>query len=147
MDTGDLVAKTQAEEKGILVFLPLTWVFVSDLVNSQPLHVSVCSIVSDSWWHFGLQPTRLLCPWYFSGKNTGVGCHFLLQGIFLIQVLNLHLLCPLHCRGILYHFADRKPLSLFIMRIRRNIWADTCIKHLIIRPARVNKGKHPKGAG
>ena len=25
---------------------------------------------------------RLLCPWDFSGKNTGVGCHFLLQGIF-----------------------------------------------------------------
>ena len=31
----------------------------------------------------GLQPTRLLCPWDFPGKNTGVGCHFLLQGIFL----------------------------------------------------------------
>ena len=31
---------------------------------------------------YGLQPTRLLCPWDFSGKNTEVGCHFLLQGIF-----------------------------------------------------------------
>ena len=30
----------------------------------------------------GLQPTRLLCPWDFPGKNTGVGCCFLLQGIF-----------------------------------------------------------------
>ena len=30
--------------------------------------------------------------WDFSGKNTGVGCHFLLQGIFLTQDLNLHLL-------------------------------------------------------
>ena len=29
------------------------------------------------------QPARLLCPWDFSGKNTGVGSHFLLQGIFL----------------------------------------------------------------
>ena len=27
----------------------------------------------------GLQPTRFLCPWNFPGKNTGVGCHFLLQ--------------------------------------------------------------------
>ena len=26
--------------------------------------------------------TRLLCPWDSPGKNTGVGCHFLLQGIF-----------------------------------------------------------------
>src|SRR5574337_1061428 len=25
------------------------------------------------------QPTRLLCPWDSPGKNTGVGCHFLLQ--------------------------------------------------------------------
>ena len=38
--------------------------------------------------HHGLQPTRLLCPWDFSGKNTGVGCHFLLQRIFLIQRSN-----------------------------------------------------------
>ena len=29
-----------------------------------------------------LQPTRLPCPWEFPGKNTGVGCHFLLQGSF-----------------------------------------------------------------
>ena len=30
----------------------------------------------------GLQPARLLCPWDFPGKNTGVGCHFLLQETF-----------------------------------------------------------------
>ena len=33
------------------------------------------------------------CPWDFLGKNTGVGCHFLLQGIFLIQESNSHLPC------------------------------------------------------
>ena len=38
-----------------------------------------CSVVSDSLWLHGLQPARLLCPWDFPGKNTGVGCHFLLQ--------------------------------------------------------------------
>ena len=32
-----------------------------------------------------LQPLRLLLTWGFPGKNTGVGCHFLLQGIFLTQ--------------------------------------------------------------
>ena len=37
-------------------------------------------------------PTRLLCPWDSPGKNTGVGCHSLLQGIFLTQGLNPHLL-------------------------------------------------------
>ena len=37
----------------------------------------------------GLYPARLLGPWDFPGKNTGMGCHFLLQGIFLTQGLNL----------------------------------------------------------
>ena len=36
-------------------------------------------------WPFGLQPTRLFCPWNFFGKSTSVDCHFLLQGIFPIQ--------------------------------------------------------------
>ena len=39
------------------------------------------------------------------GKNTGVGCHFLLQGIFPTQGSNWHLL---HCRRILYHWATRE---------------------------------------
>ena len=30
-------------------------------------------------------PPRLFCPWDFPGQNTGVGCHFLLQGIFQTQ--------------------------------------------------------------
>ena len=43
-------------------------------------------------WPRGLQPARLLCAWAFLGKNTGAGCHFLLQGIFPSQGLNSHLL-------------------------------------------------------
>ena len=39
----------------------------------------VASVVSDSVRPHGLQPTRLLCPWDSPGKNTGVGCHFLLH--------------------------------------------------------------------
>ena len=54
---------------------------------------------------YGLQPARFLCPWNFPGKNTGVDCHFLLQGIFLIQVLSPCLLCLLHWR------ADSLPSS------------------------------------
>ena len=44
-----------------------------------------------------------LLPWDSLGKNTGAGCHFLLQGIFLAQELNPHLLHPLNFRQILYH--------------------------------------------
>ena len=36
----------------------------------------------------GLQPARLLCPWDFPGRNTGVGCPALLQGILPTQGLN-----------------------------------------------------------
>ena len=47
----------------------------------------------------GLWAARLLCPWDFLGKNIGVACHFLLQGIFLTQGSYLGLL---HCRQITY---------------------------------------------
>ena len=55
----------------------------------------VVSVVSDSAtiWTTARQ---LLCPWDSPGRNTGVGCHFLLQGIFPIQGLNPRLLCLLH---------------------------------------------------
>ena len=39
--------------------------------------------MSDSLRSHGLQPTRLLCPWDFPGKSTGVGCHCLLRALSL----------------------------------------------------------------
>ena len=46
--------------------------------------VIVVQVLSGVWLFYSF-----LCPWDFPGKNTGEGCHFLLQGIFLIQWLNL----------------------------------------------------------
>ena len=46
----------------------------------------------------------LLCLWASPGNNTGMGCHFLLQGIFLTQELNPGLL---HYRQILYHLSHQ----------------------------------------
>ena len=43
---------------------------------------------------YELYSASLLCPQGFPGRHTGVGCHFLLQGIFLSQGSNLHLLSP-----------------------------------------------------
>ena len=60
----------------------------------------------------GLQPTRLLCPWNSPSKNTGVGCHFLLEGIFPTQVLNP---CLLHCRQILYRCATCEVLQFALI--------------------------------
>ena len=53
-------------------------------------------------WPYGLYPSRFLCLRDFPGKNTGVGCHLLLQGIFLTQGLNL---------SLLYWQSDSFPLS------------------------------------
>ena len=58
-----------------------------------------CSVVSNSLPPHGLYPTRLLCPLDFLGKGTGVGCHFLLQGLFPTQGWNP---VRLHCRQTLY---------------------------------------------
>ena len=63
---------------------------------------SRCSVVSSSLGPPGLQPARLLCPWDSPGKNPGVGCRFLLQGIFLTQESNPGLL---HCRQIPYRLS------------------------------------------
>ena len=52
------------------------------------VHVLSRSVVSDSLRPHGLWPTRLLCPWDSPGKNTGVGGHALLQGVFPTQGSN-----------------------------------------------------------
>ena len=75
-----------------IVETPTSWDVVVSPRSSPALLTQSCPTL----WLQGLQPTRLFCPWNFPGKNTGVGCHFLLQGIFLTQGLNLGL--P-HCRS------------------------------------------------
>ena len=50
------------------------------------------SVMFDCLRPHGLSPTRLLCPWDFPSKNTGVGCHVLLQETFPTQGLNPGLL-------------------------------------------------------
>ena len=63
-----------------------------------------------------LRPARLLSPWNSPGKNTDVGCHSLLQDIFLTQGLNPGLL---HCRQILYHlsFQGSRGCSVYLVTI------------------------------
>ena len=75
-------------------FCPLCCINESESVNH--------SVVSDSLQPHGLYPARLPCPWDSPAKNTGVGCHSLLQGNLLTQGLNPS---HLHCRQILYHLS------------------------------------------
>ena len=55
---------------------------------------SVASVVSDSVGPQRRQPTRLPCPWHSPGKNTGVGCHFLLQCMKVKSESEVAQLCP-----------------------------------------------------
>ena len=55
-----------------------------------------------NWTELLSHSDSLWPPRDFPGKNTGVGCHSLHQGMFLTQRLNPHLLCLWHCRKILY---------------------------------------------
>ena len=85
---------------------------LSRLLPLLPLLLQVASVVSDSVRPHRRQPTRLLCPWESPGKNTGVGCNFLLQrmhGCLLASVMSnsvlphgqqpTRLLCPQESPG------------------------------------------------
>ena len=70
-----------------------------------PVCVFNRSVVSNSLRPHGLQPAKLLCPWDSPGKNTGVGCHFLLQGSSWPRD-QTHV--PFLGRRILHHWANRE---------------------------------------
>ena len=70
-------AESCAGEAGLRKDWLLVWIW----------HVRVCSVAQScpSLQSYRLHPTRLLCPWDYPGKNTGVGGHFFLQGFFPTQ--------------------------------------------------------------
>ena len=73
------------------------WVGISHFFPTLSVYSATCMcqvalVVPSSLQPYGLEPARLLCPWDSSGKNTGVGCCALLQGIFPAQGSNSHLL-------------------------------------------------------
>ena len=80
--------------------------------------------MSNSLQPHGLQPTRLLCPRDSPGKNTGVGCHVFLQGIFPTQGLNPGLL---HCRWILYRLSYQGSPIYKHTHTHRYVHKHTCM--------------------
>ena len=89
---------------------------ISNSVRAQivpDLCVPMCRVLSHVQlpWPHGLQPTRLVCPRDFPGKNTGVGHHALIKGIFPIQRSNPQLLFLLHYRWILYPLSHQGSLT------------------------------------
>ena len=72
-----------------------------ELMEKEEESVS-CSAVSDPFVNLSTVAHQAICSWSSPGMNTGVGSHFLLQGIFLAQGSNLGLL---HCRQFHYHLS------------------------------------------
>ena len=89
---------------------------IASISHSSKVKVK-SSIVSNSLWSRGLYPIRLLRLWDFPGKNTGVGCHFLLQGIFPTQGQNP---CLLPCRQMLYRLSHQG--SLLACEMNAIVW-------------------------
>ena len=88
--------------------IPYTWntILIFHLYYAFSLKLSLVMLLlqrvmhSCVWLFATAWTARLLCPWNFPGKNTSLGCHSFLQGIFPTQGSNLGLL---HCRQVLYH--------------------------------------------
>ena len=83
----------------------------SGLPFPSPTHESEkwkwsCSVVSDSQRSYGLQPTRLLCPWDFPGRSTKVGCHCLLWVFSCRQCLFVHWFQMFDCGIVCVCFFD-----------------------------------------
>ena len=91
--------------------LKLKFIILSSLVFRIAWFVSTyfsfvlwCCLVPKSCLTL-LRPTKLLCLWDFPGKNAGMGCHFLLQGIFRTEGSNP---CILNWQADFYHWATRE---------------------------------------
>ena len=82
---------------GILQARTLEWAAISFSTHESEKWKWSHSVVSDSVRPHGLLPTRLLHPWDFPGKSTGVGCHCFLRGPYYFCPLSspsLHVMFP-----------------------------------------------------
>ena len=96
----------------------------------------MCTVISDPLQPHGLQP-----PGSSPGKNTGVDCHFLLQGIFLTQGLNLHLLCLLHWQAGGFFTTEQpgKSCVYVCMYVCVCVCVCVCMDYYIIQPLKRRK--------
>ena len=104
-DVGNLISSFSAFSKSSMNLWKCTVhvLLKPGLENFEHYSASMCcccwvtSVVSDSVQPHRQQPTRLPCPWDFPGKNTGVGCHFLLQCMKVESESEVAQLCPTLC--------------------------------------------------
>ena len=75
----------------------------------------MASVVSDSLRPYGQQPARLFCPWDSAGKNTGVGCHVLVQGYIRVYI---HIYMCIYIHAYIYIY-----LAFLVAQTEKNLCA------------------------
>jgi len=76
-------------------------------------------VVSDSYRPHGLQPSRLLYPWDFPGKSTGVGCHW---GHLIPHVLYIHYTYTIHVYISSCHILISISVISHLYLLRHFLW-------------------------
>ena len=105
----------------LFVFMAIQWPEIQFFSSTTVVHMCMLSCV----WLFVTPAHQAPLSMGFSGKNTGLGCHFLLQRIFLTQGWNPRLL---HCRQIFYSlsyqisFNFSRVITIFMNRSWLILW-------------------------
>ena len=93
--------------------------------NNYWCSCSGTSVVSKSLWPHGMYPARLLCPWDSPAKNTGVGCHFLLQMAIDIEHLFMYLLATA-LEKVSFHSNPKERQCQRMLKLPHNCTHLTC---------------------
>ena len=87
------------------------------------------------------QPTRLPCPWDSLGKNTGVGCHFLLQCMKVKSESEVAQLCPTLSDPMDHSLPGSSVHGIFQARVLEWVAIGICLQSAIVNPNNSHEGK------
>ena len=125
------VHKLQNSMMNTISILPKKWCFVfSTYIKRVYILLFSCEVMSDFFHPMDLQPARLLCPWDFPDKSTGVDCPSLLQGIFPMQGFE-----PVSPRSVAGRFFTLEPLASLSQSVNQSVY--------LIHPS-IHPGKRPE---
>ena len=114
-------------ENVISLFYPIWNVLKEQSASPLSIPGCVCKLLQScpTLWDPWTVAPRLLCAWDSPGKNTGVGCHVLLQGIFLTQRSNSCLMFPALASRFIITGVTWKMSCLWLEDVKFRIFFET----------------------